>query len=56
MRYRLGEEKEKNRAKGAYINLEIKASACTECKKCEERCPYHLSISKKMKEAQEFFE
>jgi len=56
MRYGLGEEGKKNRAKKAYINLEIKASACTECKKCEERCPYHLSISKKMKEAQEVFE
>jgi len=56
MRYRLGEEGKKNRAKKAYIDLEIKASACTECKKCEQRCPYHLSISKKMKEAQEIFE
>ena len=56
MRYKLGEEGKKSRAKKAYINLDVKASACTECKKCEERCPYHLSISKKMKEAQEVFE
>jgi len=33
-----------------YAKMEVKADACTECKKCEERCPYGLPISAKMKE------
>lgn len=54
--YKSGGENQKNRARKAYDNLEVKASACSECKKCEERCPYRQAISKKMKEAQEIFE
>jgi len=56
MNYKLGDEKEKDRARKSYNSLEVKASACIECKECEERCPYQLPISEKMKEAQEIFE
>ena len=35
----------------SYNNLKVKASACTACKVCEERCPYHLPISDMMAEA-----
>jgi len=56
LNYKLGGENGKNRARKAYDNLEVKASACSECKECEERCPYHQAISEKMREAQEIFE
>jgi len=40
----------------SYGKLEVKASACVECKVCEERCPYHLPISGMMSEAADLFE
>lgn len=39
-----------------YRALRVKASQCTECGECEERCPYDLTISEKMKNAVEIFE
>jgi len=54
--FKLGSKNEKDRVKESYESLKVKASACIECKDCEERCPYQLPISKKMKEAQEIFE
>ncbi len=38
-----------------YRNLEIKADACVECRKCEKRCPYNIRISQKMREAEQIF-
>jgi predicted aldo/keto reductase-like oxidoreductase len=38
-----------------YIKLEKKASECIECKKCEEKCPYRIKITEKMKKAVEIF-
>ena len=39
-----------------YSKLPIKASACTACGTCEERCPYDLPVAEKMEEAQQVFE
>jgi len=36
--------------------LPVKASACTECGKCEPECPQHLKIIEIMKETTEIFE
>ena len=38
-------------AKGRYIGLAVKASACVECGVCETRCPYHLPIRQMLKKA-----
>ena len=38
-------------AKGRYRMVEVKADACIECGKCEEKCPYDLPIIEKLKEA-----
>ena len=43
-------------AKARYDGLDIKASACIECKICEARCPYDLPISKMMKRVEVNFE
>ncbi|MBM3240913.1 hypothetical protein FJZ31_31915 [Candidatus Poribacteria bacterium] len=48
MRYGL-----KDWAKGRYSMVEIKASECEECGKCEEKCPYELPIIEKLKQAHE---
>jgi hypothetical protein len=40
-------------AKEQYALLEVKADECTECGKCEERCPYELPIIEKLKSAHE---
>ncbi len=34
-----------------YATLNVKASACIGCGKCEERCPYHLPIREMLKRA-----
>ena len=36
-------------ARDRYSTLEVKASACIGCGKCETRCPYHLPIREKLK-------
>jgi len=38
-------------AKEQYAKLEVKGDQCTECGKCEERCPYELPIIEKMASA-----
>lgn len=38
-------------AKEQYALLEVKGDECTECGKCEERCPYELHIIEKMASA-----
>lgn len=38
-------------AKNRYASLDVKASACIECGKCESRCPYNLPIRKMLREA-----
>lgn len=38
-------------AKSRYASLDVKASACVECGKCESRCPYNLPIRKMLREA-----
>jgi predicted aldo/keto reductase-like oxidoreductase len=40
-------------AKEQYALLEVKADECTECGKCEEKCPYELPIIEKLKSAHE---
>jgi len=40
-------------AKEQYALLEVKADECTECGKCEERCPYELPIIEKLVSAHE---
>ena len=47
------DENTRKRVKEHYAKMEVKADACKECKKCEEKCPYGLPISAKMKELQE---
>lgn len=37
-------------AKSRYASLDVKASACIECGKCESRCPYNLPIRKMLRE------
>ena len=39
-----------------YATLEVKASQCTECGVCVERCPFDVDIIAKMREAVEIFE
>ncbi|MBU7031967.1 MAG: aldo/keto reductase [Theionarchaea archaeon] len=39
-----------------YENLEVKASDCTECGSCVERCPFDVAVTEKMKEAIQLFE
>ena len=39
------------RARAAYADEGIKASACTDCGECEPRCPYHLAIVAKQRHA-----
>ena len=36
--------------------MKVKASACIECRKCEQRCPYDLHIVDKLKRVVEVFE
>ena len=43
----------KNWAKKLYGGLELKPSNCTECGKCEPKCPYNLPIVSLLNEAQE---
>ncbi len=40
-------------AREQYALLEVKADECVECGKCEERCPYELSIMEKLVAAHE---
>jgi predicted aldo/keto reductase-like oxidoreductase len=40
-----------DRARAVYETLRIKADACTECGECEPRCPYHLAIIAKLRNA-----
>ncbi len=42
--------------KGWYSSFEVKASECTECGDCVERCPFEVDIIAKMREAVEIFE
>jgi predicted aldo/keto reductase-like oxidoreductase len=39
-----------------YSNLQVKASECTECGVCMERCPFDVDVIAKMREAVEIFE
>jgi predicted aldo/keto reductase-like oxidoreductase len=39
-----------------YSNLPVKASECTECGVCMERCPFEVDVTVKMREAAEIFE
>jgi predicted aldo/keto reductase-like oxidoreductase len=39
-----------------YSNFQVKASECTECGVCMERCPFEVDIIAKMREAVEIFE
>ncbi len=38
-----------------YNMLNIKASACSDCQTCEERCPFGVEVSKNIKRAQKIF-
>ena len=40
-------------AKEQYAKLAVKADVSTECGDCEERCPYKLPISERLKQAHE---
>ncbi|MBU7031032.1 MAG: aldo/keto reductase [Theionarchaea archaeon] len=42
--------------KELYENLEARASDCTECGSCVERCPFDVAVTEKMKEATQLFE
>ena len=42
--------------KGWYAGHKVKASACTECGECVERCPFDVDILAKMRRAVELFE
>jgi predicted aldo/keto reductase-like oxidoreductase len=41
---------------GYYSSLPVKASECTECGVCMERCPFEVDVITKMREAVEIFE
>jgi hypothetical protein len=41
---------------GWYSEFPVKASACTECGECVERCPFDVDIVAKIREAVELFE
>lgn len=45
LRYWYNNEK---RARQAYDEVSVQADACTECRRCEPRCPYHLAIMDKL--------
>jgi predicted aldo/keto reductase-like oxidoreductase len=40
-------------AKKLYGGLDVKADRCTDCKQCESRCPYRLSVVMRLKNAHE---
>ncbi|MCD8285754.1 MAG: aldo/keto reductase [Clostridia bacterium] len=42
-------------ARGHYMKLETKASACTQCGHCDLRCPFSVSQTARMKEIREYF-
>lgn len=42
--------------KAHYEQLHVKASACLQCHACESRCPFKVSIAKRMKLAMSLFE
>jgi len=44
------------RLRMAYDVLLVKASACTECGACVERCPFGVDVISKMRQAVELFE
>ncbi len=39
-----------------YEALEVKASACLHCGKCETRCPFHVKVAARMKQISALFE
>ena len=39
-----------------YNALQVKASACLHCGKCETRCPFHVRVSDRMSKIAELFE
>jgi predicted aldo/keto reductase-like oxidoreductase len=42
--------------RNSYQKMEVKASECTECGICEERCPFDVEVVGKMHRAVELFE
>jgi predicted aldo/keto reductase-like oxidoreductase len=42
--------------RAAYSALSAKASACTQCGACTERCPFGVDVIAKMQQAVELFE
>jgi predicted aldo/keto reductase-like oxidoreductase len=41
--------------KAAYAALPVKASDCTECAICADRCPFDVDITAKMRQAVDVF-
>jgi predicted aldo/keto reductase-like oxidoreductase len=39
-----------------YASIPARASACTECGECMERCPFDVDVVAKMRTAVDFFE
>ena len=42
-------------AREHYRNLKVKASACVECGQCDDRCPFHVNASQRIKKIAEYF-
>jgi predicted aldo/keto reductase-like oxidoreductase len=42
-------------AKKLYEGLEVDVEKCTECRECEQRCPYRLPVMSKLREAKAKF-
>jgi predicted aldo/keto reductase-like oxidoreductase len=45
----------KNWARKLYTGLEVKSDKCTQCGKCQQKCPYNLSIENMLKKTHENF-
>ena len=42
--------------KASYFGFDVKASECTECGLCVERCPFEVDVIAKMHEATQLFQ